>query len=144
MSDAGTLAVKLVVLTNVVVSGPEFHVIVEPAVWAAGATKFEPFTVSVKVPLPGAALAGERLVIKGPPFCTAFIVKVAESEGPPGSGFVTVIAATPALATSVARTDTASCSEVLFIVLVRIEPFQNTCDCGLVTKPFPEINRVNA
>jgi hypothetical protein len=144
MSDPGTLAVKLVLLTKVVVSGPEFHAIVEPAVWAAGATKFEPFTVSVKAPLPGDALAGERLVIKGPPFCTALIVKVAASEGPPGSGFVTVIAATPALATSVARTETASCSVILLIVLVRIEPFQNTCDCGLVTKPFPEINRVNA
>jgi hypothetical protein len=32
MSDAGTFAVKLVLLTKVVVSGPEFHAMVEPAV----------------------------------------------------------------------------------------------------------------
>ena len=32
MSLAGTLAVKLVLLTNVVASGPEFHAIVEPGV----------------------------------------------------------------------------------------------------------------
>ena len=149
MSVAGTFAVKLVLLTKVVVSGPEFHAIVEPGVWTTlftimGAKKFEPFTVSMKAPLPEAALAGERLVIEGPPFCTAFIAKVAASEGPPGSGFVTVTAAMPELATSVARIDTASCKVVAFTLLVRIEPFQKTCDCGLVTKPFPEINRVNA
>jgi hypothetical protein len=144
MSLAGTLAVKLVLLTNVVTSGAEFHATVEPGVWSVGATKFDPFTVSVKAPLPGAAFAGERLVIKGPPFCSALIVKVAASEGPPGSGFVTVTAARPGLATSLARIDTESCNVVLFTVLVRIEPFQKTCDGGLVTKPFPEINRVNA
>jgi hypothetical protein len=55
-----------------------------------------------------------------------------------------VTAAIPEVATSVARIDTASCNVVLFTVLVRIEPFQKTCEGGLVTKPFPEINKVNA
>src|SRR5580704_3753515 len=50
----------------------------------------------------------------------------------------------PGLATSLARIDTASCNVVLFTVLVRIEPFQKTCDGGLVMKPFPEMNNVNA
>jgi hypothetical protein len=148
MSLAGTFAVKLVLLIKVVTRGPAFHAIVEPGVCTAlftitGATKFEPFTVSVKAPLPGVALAGERLVIEGPPFCTALIVNVAASDGPPGSGFVTVIAAMPGVATSVARMLTASCVVTVFSLLVRSEPFQKTCDGGLVTKPVPEMNRVN-
>lgn len=148
MSDAGMFAVKLVVLTKVVASGPKFQSIVEPGVCTTlftimGATKFEPVTVSVKPPLPGFALVGERLEIAGEPFCTALIVNVAASEGPPGSGFVTVTAAIPAVATSVARIVAASCPVVVFTVLVRIEPFQKTSDGGLLTNPVPEINKVN-
>jgi hypothetical protein len=135
-------------LTKVVVSGAPFHATVDPAICVTpftitGATKPEPFTVRRKVPLPGETLVGERLVIEGVPFCTPLITKVAARDGPPGSGFDTVIAPMPAIATSDAIIVTASCSVVVFSTLVRIDPFQNTCDCGLLTKPVPEINRVN-
>src|ERR1700678_4829190 len=100
-------------------------------------------TLCVKPPRPGFALVGERLVIKGEPFCTALIVNVTASEGPPGSGFVTVTAAIPAVATSVARIVAASCPVVVFNVLARIEPLQKTCDGGLLTSPVAEINKVN-
>jgi hypothetical protein len=148
MLDAGTLAVNWLPFTKVVGRGEVFHATVEPGVCVVpltitGATKFEPFTVSVNAPLFGDTLIGERLEIKGVPFCTLSIVKVAANDGPPGSGFDTVIAAIPELATSDARITTASCPVVLFRTLVRIEPFQKTCDGGFVMNPLPEINILN-
>src|SRR3984957_4273302 len=148
MLDAGTLAVNWLALTKVVGNGELFHAPVEPGVCVVpititGGTKFEPFTVSVKAPLFGEALIGERLEIKGVPSCTLSIVKVAANDGPPGSGFETMTAAMPDVATSDARITTASCPVVVFRTLVRIDPFQKTCDGGLVMNPFPEINMVN-
>jgi hypothetical protein len=135
-------------LTKVVVSGAPFHATVDPAICVTpftttGATYPEPFTVRTKVPLPGETLVGERLAINGVPFWTGLITKLDASEGPPGSGFDTVSAPTPAVATSDAIIVTASCSVVVFSTLVRIDPFQKTCDSGLVIKPVPEINKVN-
>ena len=129
--------------TKVVGSGEVFHATVEPAFCPIGGTKPDPFTVSRNAPLPGKTLAGERLVIIGVPFCTLSMTNVAASDGPPGSGFDTVTAAIPAVATSDARTVTASCCVVEFKTLVRIDPFQKTCDGGLLTKPVPEMNIVN-
>ena len=135
-------------LTKVVVSGAPFHATVDPAICVTpftttGATYPEPFTVRTKVPLPGETDVGERLAIKGVPFWTGLIIKLDASEGPPGSGFDTVTAPTPEVATSEAIIVTASCSVVVFKTLVRIDPFQNTCDGGLVMNPLPEINKVN-
>jgi hypothetical protein len=134
-------------LTKVVVSGAPFQATVDPAICVTpltttGARYPEPFTVRTKLPLPGETLGGERLAMKGVPFCKPLITKVAARDGPPGSGFDTVTAATPALATSEAIMVTTSCCVVLFRTLVRIEPFQKTCDGGLLIKPVPEINRV--
>jgi hypothetical protein len=134
--------------TNVVVRGAPFQATVEPAICVTpftttGATYPEPFTVRTNVPLPGETLVGERLAMKGVPFWTGLIIKLDASEGPPGSGFDTVTAPTPAVATSDAIIVTASCWVVLFNTLVRIDPFQNTCDCGLLIKPVPEMNTVN-
>src|ERR1700722_427219 len=148
MLDAGTLAVNWLAFTKVVASGEVFHATVEPAVCVVpltitGGTKFEPFTVRLNAPLFGEALIGERLEIKGVAFCTLSIVKVAANDGPPGSGLDTVTAAIPELATSDAKITTASCPVVEFRTLVRTDPFQKTCDGGLIMNPLPEINMVN-
>ncbi len=58
-------------------------------------------------------------------FCTGSIVNVAAGETPPpGVGFATVTCAIPALATSSAVIDTASCNVSLLNTVGRADPFQ--------------------
>lgn len=112
ISEALIVAVNWFALTNMVVCGLLFHSTTEP--WSCGfcgaggggcgvgATKFEPFTVSVNMAPDGLAVVGLILLITGPDGDTGVIRKVAAFwlTPPPGPGFETVTCATPALATS--------------------------------------------
>src|SRR5882724_2114757 len=73
-SLAGIAAVSCVLLTKVVLRLEPFTCTRDPF------TKFEPFTVSVKVPLPTTTVAGDRLVSDGTGLLT---VKVRDALAPP-------------------------------------------------------------
>jgi len=82
MSDAGTVAVRVVLLTNLVVSLVPFHSMLELD------TKLVPVAVSVNEDPPWVAELGEIEVRVGAGLST---VKVSEEEvPPPGVGLVTV------------------------------------------------------
>lgn len=99
MSLAGTVAVSLMALTNVVVSAELFHCTVEVF------TKFEPFTVSVKPAPPTMALVGERLAAAGTGLS---IVNVNGLDTLP-PGIITVTSAVPARVRSPAGTVAVNC-----------------------------------
>jgi len=124
MSLAEMGAVNCVLLTNVVVLPEPFQFTVEPD------KKFNPFTVSGKAGPVATALEGEREVIVGP-----VVVKVRAFEvPPPGAGVETVTCAEPVLAISVE-----GIAAVTFVpltkVVVRLLPFQCTCEPEI--KPAP-------
>ena len=133
MSEAGTVAVTLVLLTNVVVRLAPFHFTTLPC------TKLVPFTVRVNCGPPAVALLGESEVAVG---TGLLMVKFFECEvPPPGAGFITVTGTVPALAMS-----EAVIAAVTFVLLtkvvVRAEPFH--CTTEVETKFVPVTVRVNA
>jgi hypothetical protein len=117
MSEAGTVAVKVVSLTNVVVCGVPAHRTTELL------TKLTPVTVIVKPDPPAVAEFGETEVTPGAGFS---IEKVAEADvPPPGAGLTTVMGTVPVEVRSLAGT--AAVSEVaLTKLVVRAVPFQST------------------
>jgi len=96
------------------------------------ATKFVPFTVSVKSELPAVVEVGVIEVVVGTGFV---IVKVSEFDvPPPGVGFTTVTETVPPAATSDARI--VAVKVVLEMKLVvRLKPPHSTCDDEM--KPVP-------
>src|SRR5450432_67557 len=133
MSAAGTVAVTLVLLTNVVVRLPPFHFTTLPC------TKLVPFTVRVNDAPPAVALLGESEVAVG---TGLLMMKFFECEvPPPGAGFITVTSTVPALAMSEAVI--AAVSVVLLTKVVgRAEPFH--CTTEVETNFVPVTVRVNA
>jgi hypothetical protein len=132
-SLAGIAAVTLILLTKVVVRA-------EPAkLTTEFDTKFVPFIVRVKAPLPRVALAGETLVVVGP---LLFTVKVCALDvPPPGAGFVTVTLNMPPVVRSVAGMAALNCVALVKVV-VRAEPLKFTTD--VETKFVPLTVSVNA
>jgi len=126
-SLASIAAVILILLTNVVVRG-------EPAkLTTEFDTKFVPFTVRVKAPLPTVALAGEMLVVVGP---LLFTVRVCALDvAPPGAGFVTVMLNVPPVVRSLAGIAAVNCV-ALPKVVVRAEPLKFTTDVETKLVPF--------
>jgi hypothetical protein len=126
-SLAGIAAVTLMLLAKVVVRG-------EPAKLTTEVdTKFVPFTVRVKAPLPRVALAGEMLVVVGP---LLFTVRVCALDvPPPGAGFVTVMLNVPPVVRSLAGIAAVNCV-ALPKVVVRAEPLKFTTDVETKLVPF--------
>ena|ERR1700730_5460407 len=119
MSLAGTVAVSLMLLTNVVANFAPFHSTEDVE------TKFDPLTVSVKVAPPAKALVGESVVAFGTGLLT---VKVAGAEvPPPGAGLLTVTLTVPAVAMSEAGTEALSLVPLTNVV-VSATPFHCTTD----------------
>ena len=117
-SAAETDAVSLALLTKVVASGAPFQFMAD-----AVFTKFEPFTVSVKVALPTVLLTGEMVVTAGTGLS---MVKVCAFDAPPpGDGFETVTFTVPAVAMSVESIAAVTCAAFTKVV-VRGEPPQRT------------------
>ena len=131
MSAAEMEAVSLVLLANVVVRGDPFQSTTEPA------TKFEPFTVSVKAGPPAVALVGEIELIAGTGLLMVNVI--AFDVPPPGGLFTTVTEAVPAVAMSTAVMEAVTIV-LLEKVVVCADPFQFTTE--LVTKPEPLTVRV--
>jgi hypothetical protein len=125
-SDAGTLAVSEVSLTNVVVSGVPSHLTVDAP------TNPVPVRVSVNVEAPAVTKVGEMEVSVG---AGLLMLKVcAEEVPPPGVGLKTVTEAVPDAAMSEAGT--VAVSEVaLTNVVASAMPFQFTTE--LLTKFVP-------
>jgi hypothetical protein len=132
MSAALIEALSCVALTKVVLRLLPFHCTV------ALGTKFEPFTVRVKLEVPAVALAGNAEVMTG---LGLLIEKPRGPEvPPPGAGLATVTFAVPAVAMSL--------DEIVAVIwlaltklVVRLLPFHCTVDpC---TKPEPLTVRVN-
>jgi hypothetical protein len=95
-SLAGIVADSCVELMNVVVRSEPFTRTTEFA------TKFVPFTVSAKPPLPTKTVDGAMLVVVGTGL--ALTVKVCELDvPPPGAGLKTVMVFEPAVVMSVAE-----------------------------------------
>src|SRR5438046_9987740 len=96
-SPAGIAACNWVPLTNVVVRALLFHRTTDPL------TKFVPFTVSVKAPVPAVALLGTSEPSVGTGLAGTLIVNVSAFElPPPGGGVDTRTEAVPAVAMSAA------------------------------------------
>ena len=117
MSLAGIVAVRLVLLPNVVVRFAPCHRTTEPE------TKPEPVTVSVKAPPPATAEFGLMLEMTG---AGLLMLKVTAFDvPPPPPGLKTVTEAVPATAMSLARI-----VAVLWVPpepdVARFEPFQRT------------------
>jgi hypothetical protein len=131
ISPAGTCAVSLMLLTNVVDNFAPFHSTAEPA--APPLMKLVPLTVSVKLGPPIVALFGTMEVIVG----TGLLMSnVSEPDvPPPGPPLNTVTAAVPALLISVA-----SIWAVIFVLLtnvvVRADPFHFTSEPLTKFEPF--------
>jgi hypothetical protein len=126
ISEAGTVAVREVALTKVVVSAVPFHNTTEAL------TKFEPVMVMVKPEPPAVAEFGETEVTKGKGFC---MVKVFEDEvPPPGAGLNTVTVAVPVATMSAAGT-VAVREVALTNVVASAVPFH--CTTELLTKFVP-------
>jgi hypothetical protein len=101
--------VTWLLLTNAVVRLLPFHCTTEVA------TKFEPFTVSVKPACPTTIVEGESEETMG---IRLFTVKLRMLDvPPPGTGLVTVITAVPPKATSAAVIATVSCVELTNVVV---------------------------
>lgn len=116
--DAVTVAVSCVEELKVVVSDVPFHFTVEPE------TKFVPVTLKVNCAPPAVAQVGLSELMVG----TALIVNVCALDvPPPGLGFITVMAAGPAVATREAGTVAVSCVEETKLV-ARGAPFQFTVE----------------
>jgi hypothetical protein len=121
-SAAGIVAASCVDEANVVVASTPLKLTTESA------TKFVPFTVSVKSGPPAAVEVGVKEVVVGTGFVVAVTVNVCALEvPPPGVGFVTVIDAVPVASTSEARI-VASSVELEMNVVERDEPFQLTLE----------------
>jgi len=116
-SLAGIAAVSCVLLTKVVLRLEPFTCTRDPF------TKFEPFTVSVKVPLPTTTVAGDRLVSDGTGLLT---VKVRDALVPP-PGVETVTERDPAVASVLAGIVAVNCVLLTNIVL-RFTPLTCTTD----------------
>jgi hypothetical protein len=127
---AGTVAVRLVALTNVVVNAVPFHCTVAPE------TKFVPVTVKVKSEPPASADAGERLPIVG---TAELMAKAAAADVPPAS--VTVTFAEPVVAIRLAGT-AAVRLVALTKVVVNAVPFH--CTVAPETKFVPVTVSENA
>jgi hypothetical protein len=132
-SLAGTCAVILVALENVVVSAAPFQLTTEPL------TKLVPFTVNVNEAEPAVALAGESELIVGNPVPMENVL--VPDVPPPGVGLVTVTFAVPELAISLAGTAAVICVAVTNVV-VSAAPFHFTTE--LARKPLPLTVSVNA
>jgi len=127
---AGTVAVTLVALTNVVVSAVEPHITVDPL------TNPVPVTVIVKVAPPLVADDGLRLVIVG-----AAVTLNAEFGEVPPSGFTTETLNEPELTTWVAVTAAVSLVALTNVVVKAVEPQYTVAP---VTKAEPFTVIVNA
>ena len=127
MSDEGTVAVTLVLVTKVVVKVELFQCTTEPE------TKFDPLTVSVKEAPPAVALVGEIEVVAGNGLLTVNVL--GDDVPPPGPGFVTVTLILPAVAMSV---DEIAAVNVVLLenVVVRGAPFQFTTELLMNPEPF--------
>jgi hypothetical protein len=133
ISVAGTEAVTCVGLTYVVCSPFLFHFTVEVE------TKFVPVTVSVNAGPPAAALEGESEVAPGSGLS---IVKGSPLDvPPPGVGFITVTAAIPAVAMSLAGTEAVNSVSLTYVV---VSPVPFHCTVELEMKFVPVTVRVNA
>jgi hypothetical protein len=133
MSAVAIAAVTCVPLTNVVVRLDPFTCTTEPL------TKFVPFTVIVKAPLPAVTLLGEILDSDGTGLLTARLA-VADAP-PPGAGFATEIDKLPAEPISAAAIAAVTCVPLTKVV-GRLDPF--TCTAEPFTKFEPFTVRVKA
>ena len=96
-SLAGITAEIAVALVNVVISGFPLKLMTDFA------SKFVPFTVSVKAVPPGACI-GPRLDIVGTGLLALLMVNICAPDGPGvGAGLITVTIAVPAVAMSEAK-----------------------------------------
>jgi len=128
-SVARIAAVTFVALTNVVVRALPLKLTTAPL------TKLDPLTVSVNAPDPAVALAGCSVVIAGTGlFAAALMANVSAFDvPPPGTGFVTVTAGVPVLATSVARIDA-----VTFVALTKV--VVRALPLNLTTAPLTKLD----
>jgi hypothetical protein len=94
-------------------------------------TKFVPFMLRAKMPLPVSTAEGEMLVMCGSGLEVGLIVKLSGAViPPPGEGVETVIAATAAF--SIKVEDTCAVSEFVFTNrLLSAVPFQSTVEAGV-------------
>ena len=127
---AGTAAVSLIALTNVVVSAAVPHFAVAPE------TKLVPLIVKVNAAPPAVAELGLRLVIVGTP---GLMVKVAPAEAPPA--VVTVTLAVPGTAIKAAGTVALSWPALTNVVASAVAPHFAVAS---ETKLVPLIVRVKA
>jgi len=131
-SAAVIAAVNCAELTYVVARFDPFHCTCDDGRNAV------PVTLSVNPPEPATAAVGAMTVADGAGFP---IVKLRLADvPPPGAGLLTVTAAIPALARSVAVTAAVNCVELTYVV-VRAALFQNTCDAAV--KPPPVTVKVS-
>jgi hypothetical protein len=93
MSPTGMAAVSCVPLTKVVLRLEPFTCTADPF------TKFEPFTVSVRAPLPATVVVGDKLEIDGTGLAGLLTVKVRDALVPP-PGVDTVMERDPAVASA--------------------------------------------
>ncbi len=128
---AGTAAVNLTELTNVVVSAAPFHCTAAPE------RKLVPFTVSVNAAPPAVAEVGLRLLMRG---VGALMGNVAAADGLPPV-FTAVTLALPELAIKLAVTAAVNWVELTNVV-VSAEPFH--CTAAPETKFVPLTVNVNA
>lgn len=104
-----------------------------PKLTIAPFTKFVPVIVNVNAADPAVALVGERIVTVG---TGLLIVSVTAADvPPPGAGFVTVIEAVPAVATSAAEI-MAVTWVALLNVLVLDDPLKFTVEVEIKFVPF--------
>lgn len=124
------VACNSVPLTNVVVSGAPFHVIVEVL------TKPPPFTSTLVAPAPAVTVAGLTEAITGAGLFTENCV--AADAPPPGEGLTTVTLATEPSARLLAGTVALTLLADVYVV-ASATPFH--CATELEMKPVPEMAR---
>lgn len=127
MSVAGIKAVNCVALMKNVVRALPFHCTVESLMNPL------PVTTNVKAVPPAVAEAGFKLVMAG---AGLLMVKVSPFDvPPPGDGLATVTVAVPAAAKSPAGMVAVNCVALTKLV-VRLLPFQKTCEVGTKFDPL--------